>query len=64
MSGLNFIVWVYVTLDIHVMEILYSVSFEKCFVSEEHVVTEEGIIKVLSKESLEKFVAWAKIKRT
>jgi hypothetical protein len=64
MSGLNCIVRVYITPDMPVMEVWYTVPCEAYFVSEQHAAAEEGFFTKLPKETLPKCLEWAKIKQS
>jgi hypothetical protein len=46
--------WVYVIPNVPVMEILYAVPSEACFISEEYTAVKEGIFTTLSKKPLAK----------
>jgi hypothetical protein len=55
--------WVYVIPNVHITEISYAVPREASYLREDYVAAKERIFTTFSKEPLEKFLAWAKIKR-
>jgi hypothetical protein len=56
--------WDYVTPNVPVMEMLYTVPSEAGFISKQHTAARSGIFTTLSNEPLANFLTWMKIKRT
>jgi hypothetical protein len=55
---------VYIIPNVPVMEILYAVPCEACFVIEEYTAVKEGIVTTRTKEPLPKLLAWEKTEWT